>query len=65
MNVSSCFRNLKKCLRSGESTEKKGRLFVEVKVGGQVVKALVDTGASNNFLQVEEARKLGIKYTGP
>ncbi|XP_050212403.1 uncharacterized protein LOC126663714, partial [Mercurialis annua] len=45
-------------------TEKKGRLFVEAKIGGQLVKALVDTGASNNFLQVEEAKKLGITYSG-
>ena len=31
-------------------TEKRGRLYVEAKVSNQVVKALVDTGASNNFL---------------
>jgi hypothetical protein len=42
--------------------EKKGRLYVQTKVSNQVVKALVDTGASNNFLQEEEARWLGIKY---
>ncbi|KAH7663392.1 Acid proteases protein [Dioscorea alata] len=42
--------------------EKKGRLFLEAKIGGQLVKALVDTGASNNFLQHHEAKRLGIPF---
>ncbi|VFQ66115.1 unnamed protein product [Cuscuta campestris] len=39
-------------------TGKKGRLFVEAKIGRYTAKALVDTGVSNNFLREEEARKL-------
>ncbi|VFQ91468.1 unnamed protein product [Cuscuta campestris] len=45
-------------------SNKKGRLFVEAKIGRHTVKALVDTGASNNFLREEEARKLGIDFKG-
>ncbi|KAF2286763.1 hypothetical protein GH714_028412 [Hevea brasiliensis] len=33
-----------------------------MKVGGQEVLALMDTGASNNFLKEEEAKRLGIPY---
>ncbi|KAF2298296.1 hypothetical protein GH714_021425 [Hevea brasiliensis] len=33
-----------------------------MKVGGQEVLALMDTGASNNFLREEEAKRLGIPY---
>ncbi|KAF7807841.1 Transposon Tf2-2 polyprotein [Senna tora] len=39
-----------------------GRMFVEAKAGDRVTKALVDFGASHNFLKVEEARRLGIHY---
>ncbi|KAF7807831.1 Transposon Ty3-I Gag-Pol polyprotein [Senna tora] len=39
-----------------------GRMFVEAKAGDRVAKALVDCGAFHNFLQVEEARRLGIHY---
>lgn len=41
---------------------KKGQLFASVKVGEHELKALVDTGASNNFMRLEEANRLGIKY---
>ena len=44
--------------KSGE----KGRLFVKAKIRGRTVKALVDTGASNNFLREDEAKKMGIPY---
>ncbi|XP_048228190.1 uncharacterized protein LOC125369504 [Ricinus communis] len=43
-------------------SEKKGRLFVEAKVGSRTVEALIDTGANNNLLEVKEAERLGIKY---
>ncbi|KAF2311254.1 hypothetical protein GH714_021196 [Hevea brasiliensis] len=48
----------------GQKTEEasKGLPFVQMKVGGQEVLALMDTGASNNFLKVEEAKRLGIPY---
>ncbi|KAF2289038.1 hypothetical protein GH714_024365 [Hevea brasiliensis] len=40
----------------------KGRPFVQIKVRGQELWALLDTGASHNFLMVEEAKRLGIPY---
>ncbi|XP_023763067.2 retrovirus-related Pol polyprotein from transposon TNT 1-94 [Lactuca sativa] len=47
-----------------ENKTKRGRLmFLETRVNGGYTKALVDTGASHNFLAEDEARKLGIKYT--
>lgn len=36
-------------------------LYVEVKVNGQPSIALVDTGATHNFVRVEEEEKLGLK----
>lgn len=41
---------------------KKGKLFVNVKVGDQELRALIDNRASNNFIRLEEANKFGIKY---
>ncbi|KAJ4830746.1 hypothetical protein Tsubulata_014177 [Turnera subulata] len=41
---------------------KKGRMFVRVQVGGTELDALVDTGATHNFLQAKTARELGIRY---
>ncbi|CAI9275917.1 unnamed protein product [Lactuca saligna] len=38
-------------------------MFVDARVNGGYTKALVDTGASHNFLAEDEAKKLGIKYT--
>nr|KAJ0196925.1 hypothetical protein LSAT_V11C700357830 [Lactuca sativa] len=47
-----------------ENKTKRGRLmFLETRVNGGYTKALVDTGASHNFLAKDEAKKLGIKYT--
>nr|KAJ0195607.1 hypothetical protein LSAT_V11C700366260 [Lactuca sativa] len=47
-----------------ENKTKRGRLIcMEARVNGGYPKALVDTGASHNFLAEDEARKLGIKYT--
>ncbi|KAF2324199.1 hypothetical protein GH714_009881 [Hevea brasiliensis] len=41
---------------------RKGLPFVQMKLGGQEVLALMDTGPSNNFLKEEEAKRLGIPY---
>ncbi|KAF2299451.1 hypothetical protein GH714_031984 [Hevea brasiliensis] len=41
---------------------KKGQSFVQIKLGGQELRALLDTRASHNFLMVEEAKRLGIPY---
>lgn len=44
-------------------TKKKEWLYVKVKMGIHIVKALVDIEASNNFPQVKEGKCLGIMYT--
>lgn len=38
-------------------------MFVEAKVNGRNIKALVDHGATYSFVVEEEAKKLGIHYT--
>ncbi|KAF2299384.1 hypothetical protein GH714_031787 [Hevea brasiliensis] len=40
---------------------KRGRLFAQLKIGQGEVLALVDTGATDNFMRLEEAEKLGIQ----
>ncbi|KAF2282386.1 hypothetical protein GH714_043959 [Hevea brasiliensis] len=42
----------------------KGRLFAQLRIGQNEIQALVDTGASDNFLKLEEAQKLGITFSG-
>lgn len=37
-------------------------MYVMTKVNGLETRALVDTGASHNFIEVDEAKRLGIKY---
>lgn len=43
-------------------SEKKGRLYVLARVGEQDVRALVNTGATHNFLELNKAEQLGIRY---
>ncbi|KAL6143999.1 hypothetical protein ACLB2K_054694 [Fragaria x ananassa] len=40
-----------------------GSLYVDVKVEDKTVRALVDCGATHNFMTSEEARKLGVRVT--
>ncbi|KAH9763740.1 hypothetical protein KPL70_001270 [Citrus sinensis] len=42
---------------------KKGLMYVSAKVNGQSVHALLDTGATHNFVSVDEAKRLGLKAT--
>ncbi|KAF2302802.1 hypothetical protein GH714_008513 [Hevea brasiliensis] len=51
-----------KVQEKGTSSVEKGRPFVQIKVEGEELRALLDTGASHNFLTVEEAKRLGIPY---
>ncbi|KAF2282502.1 hypothetical protein GH714_044065 [Hevea brasiliensis] len=51
-----------KVQEKGTVNVEKGRPFVQIEVGGQKLRALLDTGASHNFLTVEEAKRLGIPY---
>ncbi|GFZ10101.1 hypothetical protein Acr_21g0007000 [Actinidia rufa] len=40
---------------------RKGRMYVEAKVRGFNTRALIDTGASYNFIEVKEAKRLGLQ----
>ncbi|KAF2321336.1 hypothetical protein GH714_040405 [Hevea brasiliensis] len=51
-----------KVQEKGTVNVEKGRSFVQIQVGGQELRALLDTGASHNFLTMEEAKRLGIPY---
>ena len=42
---------------------KKGLMYVSAKVNGQSVRALLDTGATHNFVSVNETKHLGLKAT--
>ncbi|PWA77883.1 hypothetical protein CTI12_AA219830 [Artemisia annua] len=44
-------------------TKDQGLLFTELKVNDMKTLGLIDTGATDNFLDVKEAECLGIKYT--
>lgn len=37
-------------------------MYVMTKVNGLETRALVDRGASHNFIEVDEAKRLGIQY---
>lgn len=39
----------------------KGLMFVEVSINGRSTRAMVDTGATHNFVADQEARRLGLK----
>ena len=42
---------------------KKGLMYVRAKINGQSVRALLDMGATHNFVSVDEAKRLGLKAT--
>lgn len=42
-------------------SNKKGLMFVDVKIAGQSMSALVDTGATDLFISEEAAKKVGLK----
>ncbi|XP_059663382.1 uncharacterized protein LOC132309045 [Cornus florida] len=41
----------------------KGLMFMEASINGTPTRALVDTGASHNFVSLDEAKRLGLKYS--
>lgn len=41
----------------------KGLMYVSEKINGQSVRALLDTGATSNFMSVDEAKCLSLKTT--
>ncbi|KAL4283428.1 hypothetical protein GQ457_16G027420 [Hibiscus cannabinus] len=51
-------------IQSTPKIESKGLLFVDVTINGKATRAMVDTGASHNFISPEEATRLGVKVIG-
>jgi len=45
------------------TTSRKGLMYVEAMVNGKPTQALVDTGATHNFVTEDEARRLGLRWT--
>ncbi|XP_043717547.1 uncharacterized protein LOC122665462 [Telopea speciosissima] len=45
------------------TTSQKGLMYVEVHINGKPSRAMVDTGATHNFVSMEEAKKLGLKVS--
>ena len=39
----------------------KGLLYMDAKVNGSSVRAMIDSGTSHNFVSVDEAQRLGLK----
>ncbi|KAK0594587.1 hypothetical protein LWI29_037966 [Acer saccharum] len=45
------------------TSTKKGLMFVNASINGKAVRAMLDTGATHNFVSIDEAKKLGLKAT--
>ncbi|KAK3212389.1 hypothetical protein Dsin_017095 [Dipteronia sinensis] len=43
------------------TSTKKGLMFVNSSINGKAVRAMLDTGATHNFVSLDEAKKLGLK----
>ncbi|KAK2987888.1 hypothetical protein RJ640_028933 [Escallonia rubra] len=48
----------------GQASTGKGLLYVEAKLNGKPTQVMVDTGATHNFVTMEEAKRLGLKVVG-
>ncbi|CAH9136068.1 unnamed protein product [Cuscuta epithymum] len=44
-------------------TTSKGLMYVEAYINGKPTRALVDTGATHNFVNEEEAKRVGLQWT--
>ena len=53
--------NALKVKQAKEKPQRKGLMYVEVKVNGMSTKAMIDTGATHNFVSEEEARRLKLQ----
>ncbi|KAE8717725.1 Detected protein of unknown function [Hibiscus syriacus] len=45
-------------------TPSNGLMYVEAMINEKLTRAMVDTGATHNFVSKDEANRLGLKYTG-
>ncbi|KAK2970516.1 hypothetical protein RJ640_001721 [Escallonia rubra] len=48
----------------GQASTGKGLLYMEAKLNGKPAQVMVDTGATHNFVTMEEAKRLGLKVVG-
>ena len=53
--------NALKVKQAKEQPQSKGLMYVEAKVNGMSTKAMIDTGATHNFVSEEEARSLKLQ----
>ncbi|KAL4347716.1 hypothetical protein GQ457_17G007680 [Hibiscus cannabinus] len=51
-------------IQSTPKTEATGLLYADVTINGKATRAMLDTGASHNFVSIDEADRLGLKATG-
>ena len=52
-----------KSINAPPTSTKKGLMFVSASINGKAVRAMLDTGATHNFVSIQEAKKLGLKAT--
>ncbi|KAK8617890.1 hypothetical protein V6N13_080794 [Hibiscus sabdariffa] len=50
-------------IQSTPKTEATGLLYADITVNGKATRAMLDTGASHNFVSINEADRLGLKAT--
>ena len=50
-------------IQAAPKVQAKGLLYVDATINGKAVTAMVDTGASHNFVSIEEAQRLGLRTT--
>ena len=49
-------------MKKETTVEHKGLLYGSIRIEGKEATAMFDTGASHNFMDVQEAKRLGLKY---
>ena len=53
--------NALKAKQTKKQPQSKGLMYVEAQVNGMSAKAMIDTGATHNFVSDEEARRLKLR----